>query len=426
MRVTVLTIGSRGDAQPYAALARGLAAAGHDVTLAASARFAWLADDAGVEFRGLAAEPLKAYAHLGSRRGLTAPDQVWREARRQLLAALEEWDAAVAGADLVLAHPQVFAAPLLARRHGAAVAFASTLPVSCPTRAYPCCYLFGRSLGGAANALSYRIIPTALTPLRGWAREWFRRRGHEPPPGGRWDLADGHGRPIPHLHGHSEWVLPRPPDWPPEWTVTGYWRLEPPAGWAPDPALAAFLDAGPPPVYVGFGSMVHKGDRAALTRRLVTPLLDRGVRVLLVRGWALDDAAIAAGAPVHFIDAYEGPWHSWLFERVRAVVHHGGPGTFGAALHAGRPQLCCPFAMDQPFWAHRAQALGVAPPPLPLPSFSTGAWEARLTSLLREGRHADTAREVAGRLASEDGVARAVEAVERVAARRLPPRRGSG
>lgn len=414
MRVTVLTVGSRGDAQPYAALARGLAAAGHNVTLAASARFAWLADDGNVAFRGLAAEPLKAYAQLGSRSGLTAPGQVWREARRQLLAALDEWDGAVAGADLVLAHPQVFAAPLLARRHGAAVAFASTLPVSCPTAAYPCCYLFGRSVGGLANLLSYRILPATLAPLRGWAQEWFRRRGQEPPPVGRWDLADEHGRPIPHLHGHSETVLPRPSDWPPEWQVTGYWRLAPPPEWAPAPALASFLDAGPPPVYVGFGSMVHRGDRAALTRQLVTPLLDRGERVLLVRGWALSDAALAAGASVHFIDAYEGPWHSWLFDRVRAVVHHGGPGTFGAALHAGRPQLCCPFAMDQPFWGRRAEALRVAPPSLPLSSFSTGAWENRLEALLGDERHADAARAVARRLATEDGVAQAVEAVERL------------
>lgn len=426
MRVTVLTVGSRGDAQPYAALARGLAAAGHHATLAASARFAWLADDGSVAFRGLAAEPLKAYTQLGSARGLAAPDEVWREARRQLLAAMDEWDAAVAGADLVLAHPQVFAAPLLARRHGAAVAWASTLPVSCPTTEYPCCYLFGRSLGGLANLLSYRVLPVALTPLRGWAREWLHRRDRRPPPGGRWDLADVHGRPIPHLHGHSETVLPRPTDWPPEWQVTGYWRLAPPPGWAPDPALTAFLEAGPPPVYVGFGSMVYRGNRAALTRQLVTPLLDRGERVILVRGWALSDEAIDAGAAVHFIDAYEGPWHSWLFERVRAVVHHGGPGTFGAALHAGRPQLCCPFGMDQPFWARRAEALGVAPPSLSLSRFSTRAWEARLDALLGDERHADAARHVSQRLASENGVARAVEAVEGLVPGHLPARLGGG
>lgn len=415
MKVTVLTEGSRGDAQPYAALARGLAAAGHEVRLAAAGKFAWLAEGVDVAFQGLPPGPLAAYSRLASARTLTAPDTAWRAVHATLHTALDAWDAAVAGADFVLAHPQVFAAPLLARHHGAAFAFASTLPVSCPTVEYPCCYLFGRSLGRPGNRLSYELLPWAVGPLRAWVGEWMARRRRKQPSWGRWDLLDAEGRVVPHLHGHSEAVLHRPSDWPPPWQVTGYWRLAPPAGWAPHASLRDFLDAGPPPVYVGFGSMVYRGDRARLTRDLVRPLLERGERVLLVRGWALSGEEFGESDGVHFVDAYEGPWHSWLFERVRAVVHHGGPGTFGAALHSGRPQLCCPFAMDQPFWARRAEALGVAPPPLPISRVSAVAWRARLDALLGGEAHGDAARAMALRLASEDGVARAVEAVEHIA-----------
>jgi sterol 3beta-glucosyltransferase len=207
--------------------------------------------------------------------------------------------------------------------------------------------------------------------------------------------------------------------------VTGYWRAAPPATWTPDARLAAFLDAGRAPVYVGFGSMVYRGDRHRLARELAEPLLERGERVLVVRGWALGDDELRGTSDVFFLDDYEGPWHSWLFERVKAVIHHGGPGTVGAALHAGRPQLCCPFAMDQPFWARRAWGLGVGPEPLPMRSWSVPAWRQRVSRLLSDDAIQEKAIVIAGRLSAEDGVARAVEAIHDLAEGRLPGARRS-
>jgi vancomycin aglycone glucosyltransferase len=116
--------------------------------------------------------------------------------------------------------------------------------------------------------------------------------------------------------------------------------------------LAAFLDAGPPPVYVGFGSMRAPVDVA---RVAIEAIRGHGRRVLLGRGWA-------GLAPIDDRDdcfAVGEVNHQQLFRRVAAVVHHGGAGTTTAAARAGVPQVVVPQMTDQPYWAGRVAHLGI-------------------------------------------------------------------
>jgi sterol 3beta-glucosyltransferase len=422
LRVAIVTVGSRGDVQPYLALARGLIDAGHDATVATHHRFHWLADALDVPLTPLQHEPLKRYSELARPATLINAGKAASEVRAITLAAFDEWFRAAEGADLLVAHPKVFVAGDIAERLGIPVAFANTLPVTCPTAAFPCCYFFGRSLGRALNRLSYGILPLALAPLRRLGDEWRRSVLQLPARSGRPELTDAHGRPVHHLHGHDVRVHPTPSDWPSSWTATGYWHVAAPRGWTPTRPLADFLADGEPPVYVGFGSMVYRGDRAKLTERIVRPLLAMGERVLLVRGWALSDERLPDDPRVYFMDEYEGPWHGWLFPRTKAVVHHGGPGTFGAALLAGRPQLCCPFGIDQPFWARRSFEMGVAPRPLPRRAFTERRWAERLRALLTTPAYSERAAELAEEMAQEDGVDTAVRALEEIH-RRFPDQR---
>ena len=154
------------------------------------------------------------------------------------------------------------------------------------------------------------------------------------------------------LYAYSEAVLPRPKDWGPDTTVTGYWFLPPAPAWSPDPELQRFLGTGAPPVYVGFGSMPAEPGMGA---RVVAALRKAGVRGLI------------AGLPIEPADdmlaAGDVP-HDWLFERVAVTVHHGGAGTVGAGLRAGKPAVIVPQAVDQPFWARAVHATGAAPKPV--------------------------------------------------------------
>src|SRR5690606_35862025 len=142
--------------------------------------------------------------------------------------------------------------------------------------------------------------------------------------------------------------------------ITGYLFLDEQAGWQPPPALEAFLDAGEPPVYIGFGSMAGR-DPEAMTALVVEALALCGRRGLLLTGWG----GLHAGAVPESIFVLDAAPHSWLFPRMAAVVHHGGAGTTAEGLRAGVPAVVVPFLFDQPFWGARIEALGVGPAPIP-------------------------------------------------------------
>ena len=180
---------------------------------------------------------------------------------------------------------------------------------------------------------------------------------------------------------------------------------------AADPALEAFLQAGPPPVYVGFGSMAGR-DPARLARTVVEALQAAGQRGLLAPGWG----GLAPGAlppTVHVVG--EMP-HAALFPRVKAVVHHGGAGTTHAGLRAGRPTLICPFFADQPFWGRLVHARGLGPAPIPQRRLDAPRLAAALHTLVSDAAMATRAAALGEAMRAEDGAAAAVAALEAWAA----------
>jgi UDP:flavonoid glycosyltransferase YjiC (YdhE family) len=213
---------------------------------------------------------------------------------------------------------------------------------------------------------------------------------------------------TPVLYGYSPSVVPRPADWP-EWAhVTGYWYLGAEPGWRPPPALEAFLADGPPPVYVGFGSMTPR-NAARLTRIALEALERAGQRGVLLKGWgALGEGELPPWA--HVVDDVP---HEWLFPRMAAVVHHGGAGTTGAGLRAGVPSILTPLGFDQPFWAGRVAALGVGPAPISRRSMSAPRLATAIAAAVNDGGMRERAAELGERIRAEDGVGRAVELFER-------------
>jgi sterol 3beta-glucosyltransferase len=211
------------------------------------------------------------------------------------------------------------------------------------------------------------------------------------------------------MHAFSEHVLPRPEDWPATSHVCGYWSLQTPPHWTPPRKLAAFLDAGDPPVHLGFGSMpIQDPGRLNL---LVEQVVRRiGTRAIVASGYrglrgltSSDQIFVIRHAP-----------HDWLFPRVSAVVHHGGAGTTGAAATAGRPQVLCPVGTDQPFWAERMRRLGVSAEAPPLHAMTGSALERALREVLENRALRERAAELGGRLRAEDGPGRAVSLLEQI------------
>jgi len=216
------------------------------------------------------------------------------------------------------------------------------------------------------------------------------------------------GKPIPILHGHSPYIIPRPSDWPEQATVNGYWFLDQSNGWQPSSELRAFLDAGDPPVYIGFGSMAGRNPRR-LADIAIEALTKANQRGILATGWG---GLEAYHLPENILKIDNAP-HEWLFPRMAGIVHHGGAGTTGAALRAGKPMIICPFMADQPFWGECIHSVGVGPKPIPQKKLSV-----KFTRALHEMTLNKTmqtrAKNIGQLIESENGIKDTVKVIEDV------------
>lgn len=365
MRIVIQTLGSRGDVQPYVALGRALADRGHEVTVATASGFGGLVCGAGLRYheipidvRALIASP-QTRAAMRSAKGFLA---AMRDAGGMIEMLLEEtWASARdARAEAILYHPKMTGAPHVAERIGATAILSAVVPIVSPTAAYPSPVIPWGDRGASVNRLGHEAVLAASRMAFAGRVRRFRTRTLGLGRGPRTGLTHLAGRVIPRLVGVSRTLLGEPPKrLPGPSAFTGYW-FEPPAeDWSPPPDLAAFLAAGPPPVYVGFGSMPSDAATAwADARAVAAAFAAEGRRGVLAAGWGglATNAREGLGSHVHIID---GAPHSWLFPRCAAVFHHGGSGTTHEGLRWGRPTAIRPTFGDQPFWAGRVEAAGV-------------------------------------------------------------------
>jgi sterol 3beta-glucosyltransferase len=211
---------------------------------------------------------------------------------------------------------------------------------------------------------------------------------------------------APILYGLSPSVIPRPDDWGENIHVTGFWFLDSPNDLEPSDELAAFVEQGSPPVYIGFGSMSNR--KPEETANLVLNALKiTGDRAVLYSGWG---GLSKADVPDSIFMANSVP-HTWLFPRAKAVVHHGGAGTTAAGLRGGTPSIVVPFHADQPFWAQIVSNLGVGPRPIPRTKLTVEKLARAIREAGEDQEMRDQAAKLGNKIQQEDGIAKAVSLI---------------
>jgi UDP:flavonoid glycosyltransferase YjiC (YdhE family) len=419
MRIAIPTTGSRGDVQPYVALGKGLQAEGHRVCLATHANF-----EPFVRLHGLDFFPLEADA--ASLQGSDTGDRMLRAGnnpfkflvefarlRRPLVASMmRSCLHACDGADLIfLTNTEFLIGHAVAQKLGLPTVWTALQPVApslflvnslFPQMAWwvPGSRLYNLTTHLITSEMLWQLTRTAINEAR---REVLGLPGH-------WFLGPllTYFFPPLCLDGYSAHVVPRPLDWGRHRHVTGFWFLEAARGWHPPTRLRDFLESGPPPVYIGFGSM-HNRDADRVTEIIVEALARAGQRGVVYTGW--NGLRAVAGSDRLFALESETP-HDWLFPRMAAVVHHGGAGTTGAALRAGVPAVVVPFMSDQPFWARRVHELGAGPAPVPRARLTAQRLGDAILRAVTESTHRQRAAELGRALRAEDGVMLAVRLVE--------------
>ncbi|MBU6399510.1 MAG: glycosyltransferase [Verrucomicrobia bacterium] len=434
MRLVVFANGTHGDVEPHVALAAGLRAAGHQVRFCTHSHFQRLVQDHDLEFFSLGgADPrtvmqqvqaatVKTHrlsrlrAHLFQRR---PPDP---ERLDELRTACLDADAILSSVGTVFHIAERLARPLIQT---------ALYPVH-PTRAFPH-YLapLPGTLEPWANRFSHHLVRQLFWQVdRRWVNRWRQQTLHLPPISLWGPFRNLDQRRVPCWYGFSQHVIPRPGDWPDWLQITGYWLLEDEVpSWEPTPDLLRFFDTGPPPVAIGFGSLVDP-DPDELHRVILDALAQTDQRAILLSGWKSSHPAAAGSPRIDQADLTPAnqkgedrlpdnvrvtDWvpFGWLLPRVRALVHHGGAGTIAKVLRAGLPSVAIPYSGEQRFWSARLAAIGACPPPLPRRQLTT----AKLAQALRLACGDETLRHHAQQLArclhAENGVARAVECFER-------------
>lgn len=403
MRVLIVAPGSTGDVVPFTGLGARLMADGHHVAIAANERFRATVTAAGPEFRLLRGDPEEGNTSDEGRRWHAAGTGPLGQIRmtRVLLDYVDQvsqdFEAVMRqGADVVLLN----AVALFTGWHvaeGLAVPSAGVFPGPAhPSGEVPPALLglpdltprLNRALTRAALTAGAASSARTVRPLR--ERLGLPRMRAS----SLWGELERRGWPV--FYGFSEALLPRPTDWPRSAVVTGTWWPAVPPDPAPDPELEAFLDDGPPPVFVGLGSRaLVDPDRVRTAVR--DGLRRAGLRGVVQAGWgglSLDgDDVLTIG---------EAP-HATLFPRMAAVAHHCGAGTTQAGLRAGVPTVGLPVLADQPYWASRLVTIGASPASVPLRTITADRFAAALTAATTDDRYRRRAEELSRVVRAEDG-----------------------
>lgn len=363
LNIVIMVIGSRGDIQPFLQIARILKRYGHRVRVATHPAFKdFIEKDVGLEFFSIGGDPSELMAFMVKNPGLIPSLETVRQGeiarRRKGMAEIFEglWRACVNAtddegdkanmkmlgtkapfvADAIIANPPSFAHVHIAERLGIPLHIMFTFPYS-PTESFPHPLANinpqkGNTSVAQVNWLSYPAVEIMTWQGLGDLVNRFRVKtlGLEPV-SSLWAPGALYRMKVPYTYLWSPGLVPKPKDWGPEIDIAGYVFLDLASNYDPPKELTDFLDAGDPPIYIGFGSIVVD-DPDKFTQMIFGAVKMAGVRALVSKGWG----GLGGDNTPDNIFMLENTPHDWLFPRVRAVVHHGGAGTAAAGLKAGK------------------------------------------------------------------------------------------
>ncbi len=403
MRIVLAGEGTRGDLQPLIELAARLSDAGHEVVLAGPPDFAAQAASRGVHFVPCGAsfrDFLDEHADVLDGHPLRALKVGFRYMRDRLEMRLAILLDLIQGADLVVGGGAEMAASTAAEACGVAYRYVAYCPAMFPSRDHGPIFMPWQDLPGWLNRSVWPLVMTPITFAVRKALTPSRRRLGLDPRSDMFKLLFG-TRP---LLAVDPSLASAPTDAPvPIDQVASFHPL---VGEALPAKLESFLDAGPPPVYLGFGSMPDTKP-AETTRALVDAITRVGCRAVISAGWA----ELGGGALPEGVIAIEAVSHPTLFARCAAIVHHGGAGTTTTAARAGVPQIVVPHIADQFYWARRVEHLGIAAPGVTRRGLDATQLAAALEMILDNEVIAERASELGARLRAEAAASDPVRAL---------------
>ena len=385
LNVVIIVIGSRGDIQPFLKIGKVLKEHhGHRVRIATHPAFkGFVEQDSGLEFFSVGGDPSELMAFMVKNPGLipsletVKQGEIGRRRKAMYEMFLGMWHACTCAtdeiekdksktvhekspfvADAIIANPPSFAHIHIAERLGIPLHMMFTFPYS-PTTAFP--HPLASIKNGNVDARYTNFMSYPLVELMTWqglgdlANKFRTETLGLDPVSTIWAPGQLYRFKVPYTYLWSPSLVPKPSDWGPEIDIGGFVFLEQAQSFEPPVELTDFINAGDPPIYIGFGSIVVD-DPESFTRLIFEAVQKAGVRALVSKGWGgiggegndVPDSVFMLGNTPH----------DWLFPKCVAVVHHGGAGTTAIGLKCGKPTMIVPFFGDQPFWGSMVAGAG--------------------------------------------------------------------
>src|SRR5688572_4688019 len=404
MHITILALGSLGDIQPYATLGRALKAAGHQVRFITFENFNSLIAEHELDFHPIHGNAQSLVANGGTNMpGLLRSFGSLAEGYARDLSAphLGETNLIVNQLPLGLYGFD------LAEKFGVPMMMAAVIPLAV-TRAYPVMGFPNMSLPGYNKATYHFAEQMVWQMFRPVINSWRKQKLNLPPLPlrGYFDQLATHKIPI--LNGFSQYVVPRPVDWNEHIHISGYWFPED-KPWQPPYDLNEFIEAGSPPIFIGFGSMPVKNPQIT-TEVILEGLRQSGQRGILHMDWG----GIGNQSLPDYVFKINYVPYEWLFPRMAMVIHHGGSGTTSFGLRAGIPSCVIPFFFDQFFWGKRIVELGVGSSPIPFKSLSTERLKKAIIAGTGDPLMRLRASELGRHIQTENGIETGVHLIEQI------------
>ena len=404
MKIALLTMGTRGDVEPFAVLGRAMKQRGHHVTLASAKNFGSLADSYGLNFSPVNAD---FYAIVNSPEGKKMMSNPFSARKHfdkliypMVYESLHTFYEVAKQHDKVLFHVKAMADYFVEHMPDKLIR-TNVVPAIEPTSEFVNPVFSTFHLPSFLYRFSYKLSDLGLEMMSKPVNKFRKDVG----------ITGKYKKPeLPSIYGISPSFLPEPADYPSKSHFTGF-RMDSYASELSE-ELMEFLDDGEQPLLLTFGSMPFES-KINLPKVIENIAEVYKIKIVVVKGWGLGN--VDQLVQNEKIKVIESAPYDLLLPRVKAVIHHGGIGTIAACLKAGKPFLTCPVLYplgDQHFWGTIALRKGVGLKPLPLKKMTEHLLVKEVDDLLHNKNLYKCSEDIKDKIKNENGVERAIELVE--------------
>lgn len=366
MRIAIFTLGSRGDVQPYVALAKEAINKGHSAIICTGKTFKNLIVENGIEFAEAESDLMAMLETEEGREILNNPTKHILKIKKYVKEVIgpayrktldQFWEIAQ-NADVIIYHPKAFGVADMSLELGIPCISMPPVPITYPIEEFPNLAISPtKNLGKTLNKFTYKLMAKGelsnLKELNDFREKVLklkkRKAGIYAYKINDWD--------IPIIYPISNALFPNVQSWKDKVYLPGFFYLDLENQKLEDTVLD-FINKGSAPIVISFSSMPLKNPDD-FKNKLVEALKKTNNRAIVLTGIS----GMTFENHENILAIKQAP-HTLLFPLAKGIVHHGGVGTMATALRSGRPQLIIPFAVDQPFWAHRLHTMGYALKPI--------------------------------------------------------------